>query len=687
MKHRKDRKQQQQQQQQQQQTQESVQPSKSELNRSSSSLNNNNNNRDSNSLFFFDDNENSDERGKENYESMFETTSSDSMFAQTNNNNNNGNNNNANINNNRSEQLMQLQKEELNNQREIESFYSQTIEILSNNLCFPNDYNLEYNKNDNNAIKSGGIEEDRQNDGDCYEAEFDNYRKDLDKVFKAMTRVAPDQMLHLINIRMQSIVNKLDSMQNTNNNNNINNNSYQWQSIEAALHMTYHIVKDYDTNQKTDDLVRNVAGFGSLFEMIMNCNAIGNFYMQNNVKIALTYLDVIHKYCTYFEQKPAMLGNALQIFIGNSGIKCKHNATLRARSTYLMSKMMPKLCSSMGIYMKQFAKDLIEAFAQCCAIYVKQRSSFLFEGNFSNNISNNNNSPNGNNLSNLINNNSNELMYGVDEVSNLCHTIGILILLENTNIAKQHAENLVGLFKNRLESFINSKNSYNNNNNANAFGFGSNMNNNNNNNNNNNVLGWNRSEFERMKVVAIMSEYIRCLQSFTKPFRHNYGFVANIFGECTKTVVACYEAIPNDNNLRDGAICFIHSAQEVLRNGIVDYLDKVFDVFIKYLNENNVVRTLQVFTNMVANLEKEIIPILNDFFTPLVKQVFTIINKIGIKPKDVGNTHEFEARIDIQKVCICFPFVLCFLFDFILYLFANVFFSFTFFLACFQFCF
>ena len=82
-----------------------------------------------------------------------------------------------------------------------------------------------------------------------------NTNVNLDKLSKAMPRVAPNEILKLIKLRDVAIVNEL----NETNNNNID---MKWQHIESALHMSYRIAEDYERDMNIDELkIKCMKGF------------------------------------------------------------------------------------------------------------------------------------------------------------------------------------------------------------------------------------------------------------------------------------------------------------------------------------------------------------------------------------------------------------------------------------------
>ena len=121
-------------------------------------------------------------------------------------------------------------------------------------------------------------------------------------------------------------------------------------------------------------------------------------------------------------------------------------------------------------------------------------------------------------------------------------------------------------------------------------------------------------------------------------------------------VVGCYECMPNNEKLREVSILYLYCVQSTtLARNNVNCLSKAFAVFIKYLNKDNIIQILQVFTHIIENPKKAPNQVVNHHFTSLIKQIFSILDEIGMNimstnEQNIAKSSDFKQRIDVLKV-------------------------------------
>ena len=489
----------------------------------------------------------------------------------------------------------------INEQQEI--IFNKTVELISKNLCYPQDYNV--------------------NDPDEAEAEFDEYRKSrLDKVINAMTSCYPQHMLNLIGNHFSQTCQII-----SNNQYDRKNNDIPWQNIESDLHLIYKVCEGFGRGN-IDKLIRNNPKFGNLFEYSLKANICTK---HPHPKILLTYLNIIPRYNVFFESHPEYIAQILQLFVmciqqqqnSNNNNNNTTNNTLRAQSAYTLQKLITKLCQlnskQVNQVLLQYMDMLIQSLGSCLQIYIQQKKSMT-------DIDDNKNQ----------NNNNNEIIKGQfdgNDIKNICGGLGQLVLLnkDNKNKLYQHCNKICGIFMNELKHYVLNRDKW--------------------------------ININPLLIAEIMCEYITCIQCFFKPFNNKQNnnnnknesneCIKNILIDFTDIVIKSYSCLPNHDDLRKDSIDFLHKAVYILRDGIINHLNLAFQIYIQYLNTNNCVFTLQIITNIIINLRLKIVPILDNMFYPLFESISNILASFGNnRINTIGNSgyqQEKLLKLDIQR--------------------------------------
>eukprot|EP00484_Ammonia_sp_Unknown_P015102 CAMPEP_0197081006 /NCGR_PEP_ID=MMETSP1384-20130603/214414_1 /TAXON_ID=29189 /ORGANISM="Ammonia sp." /LENGTH=1028 /DNA_ID=CAMNT_0042519897 /DNA_START=153 /DNA_END=3239 /DNA_ORIENTATION=+ len=492
-----------------------------------------------------------------------------------------------------------------------QNIYTQTVQLISKNLCYPDEYDV--------------------NEPDDPEAEFDEYRKfKLDKLIAAMTRAYPDYMLNGIGLHFS----KTCQMISSSNEHDRKQNDLSWQHIESDLHLIYKICEDYGP-RNIDELIQKNEKFGNLFEYSLKADICSK---HPHPMILLTYFHLVHRYNAFFHGHPEYIAQILKLFVmciqqTNHAKQGKVNGTLRAQASYFLQKLIAKLyllnSNKVNQVLMQYMDMLIQSLGTCLQTYIHQKRSvsmFAMDSNHNENAHHN------------LNPRSLNTEFDADDIKNVCGVLGQLILLNKGNNDKlsQHCNQICGIFMNELNNYIVNHDKW--------------------------------IQINAPLISQIMSQYIVCVQSFFKPFekgkdrktrsnsnsQNEYGdAVKNILIQFTQIVIKSYSCIPNSDELRKDSITFVHKVVYILGEHILKELNPALQIYIQYLNANNCVLTLQVITNIVIQLRRSVIPILDTTFYPLFEAISNIlasfdnnrINTIG----NSGYEQEKISKLDIER--------------------------------------
>lgn len=272
--------------------------------------------------------------------------------------------------------LRKKQRQALHAQRgdtaQIQRYFQQTLEACAQNVCFPRSYNVE-------------------NPGEI-EAGFDEYRAAVDKVVLALTRVAPDDVLKLVNAHFGRICQSISAPssgssrthtsfsggagggggEKTGSEENQANAAAAapWFVVEGALHMMYKMVEAYDGGRNIDSLVRRNAAVSALFERAIGAEiGKGATRASTHPKVLVEYLHVCIRYWAFLTVKPQLIPRVLHAFTLPA---VKRHPVVRSRSTYILNKLVRNLFNTSKGGLRQVSGDLLAHLKGLLKSFVQQ---------------------------------------------------------------------------------------------------------------------------------------------------------------------------------------------------------------------------------------------------------------------------------------------------------------------------
>lgn len=179
--------------------------------------------------------------------------------------------------------------------------------------------------------------DDKDNDE---KQEFEGYRDDLVKLFKALLEIFPEEVLVLMKGRVQELLANL--------------NTAYWGDIEAALYLIYavgplfsgHIKKSISTEP-----FRSI--IGSVFSSQIS--------KYPHPMVLMTYYSVCTRYAVFVELFPEMLPNLLFTFLDERGIG-NPSAVVRSRACYYLWKLVDGFSPQVQRGLFKYASQILGTF-------------------------------------------------------------------------------------------------------------------------------------------------------------------------------------------------------------------------------------------------------------------------------------------------------------------------------------
>ncbi|ETO12143.1 hypothetical protein RFI_25233 [Reticulomyxa filosa] len=143
------------------------------------------------------------------------------------------------------------------------ALFQRTLEIINKKLRYPDQYDVD--------------------DPNEEEANFDEYRNELDKIILALTRVAPEDIIILMTSHYKELCDKMSNSTDT-------DAAVHWTVIESDLHIIYRLVEEFHLKSKKliDEWLVESAPLRKFFELTIEAKIA----RTNAPKVITTYFDV-----------------------------------------------------------------------------------------------------------------------------------------------------------------------------------------------------------------------------------------------------------------------------------------------------------------------------------------------------------------------------------------------------------
>lgn len=197
--------------------------------------------------------------------------------------------------------------------------FTQTFDCIAQKLQFPKRY--------------------KHREPDELEVEFDKYREELDKLFKMMTRIHPEEMIGMVHGRFLQICQQLERT--------------SWQQVEANMQMLFNV------GENVGDLDGRLER-GPFADMMKNLISRG-ISLYPHAHVAESYFVLVARYSHFLEANPQFRQGALAAFVDKRGMFSTDPA-VRHQACYQMVRLFKAWSAETRKEVAaQFADQIVEA--------------------------------------------------------------------------------------------------------------------------------------------------------------------------------------------------------------------------------------------------------------------------------------------------------------------------------------